>query len=166
MQGDNQNAAILRTKTIDSNIFTFTKDYNMGVLLHPESIALYKKLNSCSKIISVCEIGASFSVDESYKSLGLIREEEESGKDNKFVISSNIHRYYNDWGKHKIIYLKKVFMRPVMKIDSKVGIVVVLTFVAIIGVMYYRKWQLNRDGRYTIGHLCNVNEGGTHGAVS
>ena len=93
------------------------------MLLHPESKAVYIKLNKYRKIIEEANITASFSVSEAYHTIPLIRSYEmgnQSLNEKKFVISSNIFRYTVDWGSGPIDYLKSRYIKPIILLDSKV----------------------------------------------
>jgi len=116
------NVNIIEVGEFQQNIIKNSPDLMWSFLLNGEP-GIYYKINSYPKITSVCDITASFSVDESYKMKKIIFEKEDvraTEKYRKLLISSNVHRYYQTWGNSTISYLKLRFKRPLVILDRKV----------------------------------------------
>ncbi|MDO8513573.1 MAG: N-6 DNA methylase [bacterium] len=87
------------------------------------SSGLYQKINSHHKITDVCNVTASFSVDEAYKIKKLVYNAEQQNSQlpcKKLIISSNIYRYYVLWGKGSVSYLKDRFQKPFVALDPNI----------------------------------------------
>ncbi len=121
-QGNIGNIDIVKTNTLSQNLLRSSPKLIWSFLISG-SISIYKKMNNVDKITDFYEITASFSVDEAYKMKSLVvnsSDNKSTFRAKKLVISSNIHRYFDSWGKTKISYLKARFSEPVVTLNPNV----------------------------------------------